>query len=69
MAIPIEEGWFKRPLATRICLSFPAVHVLRSHSSLLSKSIAKENESYISFAGFEPTTFLIHDLENLMIAL
>ena len=61
MAPPIEEDWFERPLASSSSHSFQFV----SRSSLLFSIdvSAKENEIlYKSSPGFEPTTFLIHDL-------
>ena len=60
---PLEEGWFERLLCSKNCRS----QIIWSFHSVLpfNPSTQKKNEVlYKSSPGFEPTTFLIHDLRT-----
>ena len=66
----LKEGWFERPLASshRICIVVVPVRFLEAVSFFQSnRSWSPQKKTkflYKSSPGFEPTTFLIHDLSN-----
>ena len=68
---PLKEGWYERPLASSFIalLSFQFEFFLEAVSFFQSMYPQKKTRSYISSPGFEPTIFLIHDLENWRLTL